>query len=162
MLVCSCFFISGFIWGKHRKPYRSESYAKENIRYFLDATTMIHFQTNEIISIDYIVANRRNILFFWTPDCSFCENFLDDFSKLRHDARLICFPIDIDADELDSYLSRNEIVDPQIFIYNAKNEIINPFGVELIPSILVVDNDGNIIYSQTGGELNERFISAIQ
>jgi hypothetical protein len=160
LLVCSCFFFLGFGWSQFRNWRTNEPPNGINISQYLDTTVMINIETHKKITIDSITMHRRNILFFWSHDCLFCDDFLTNYNTLKYDSQLIGFPIDLEYTQ--SCLSTEKNVYPQILIYNTNEDIINPFRIKATPTIFVTDNKGNIIYSQIGGKITEDFINAIK
>jgi thioredoxin-related protein len=163
ILICSCFFIIGFIWGRYGVSSINNVFKqKSNISQFLDTINIIDFETNNPFNIDLINASNRNVLIFWSTTCDFCEQFFSDFTTLKPTTRLVCFPIDTNIKLLHNYFQEHEIIKPQLLTYNNGGHIVNPFNIRATPTILVTDKKGYIIYSQIGAELSSDFINAIE
>jgi thioredoxin-related protein len=165
IVVCSCFFVIGFIWGKYGVSSFGDIFEKrDNIIQYLNLDTLhiVDFETNKFYDMDFFNACDINVLVFWSTTCSFCEQFFEDFPSLKSNAQMICFPMDIDTVLLSEYFRFHEFVRPQLFIYNNSGEIVNPFNIIATPTIIVTNKKGDIIYSQIGAKLSESFINLIQ
>ena|GEM_PF-6388040 len=133
-----------------------------NIRQYIDSVTVVNVRTNALYSIDSIITKKRNVLVFWSPDCPFCEQFFEEFANLETNVNVVCFPVDVEIEVLSDYFQNHKDMWPQLFTYDSQGIMTNAFKISSIPTIIITDKKGNIIYSQVGAELGVEFISAIK
>ena len=133
-----------------------------NIRQYIDSVTVVNLRTNALYGIDSITTKKRNVLVFWSPDCPFCEQFFEEFANLNTNVNVVCFPVEIEIEVLSDYFQNRKDIWPQLLTYDSKGIMANPFQISSIPTIIITDKKGNIVYSQVGAELRAEFINAIK
>ena len=133
-----------------------------NISQYLDSVTIVNLETNALYSIDSITAKKRNVLVFWAPDCPFCDQLFEEFANFKTNINLVCFPVEVEIEGLSDYFQTRKNIWPQLLTYDNRGVMVNPFQISSIPTIIITDKKGNIVYSQVGAELRVEFINAIK
>ena len=102
------------------------------------------------VQVDFV--GKLTMLNFWAVRCPYCREEMPDLAAFAeaYRSRLVLYAIDIrePADRVQSYMSENRFILPVLL--DKKGELSEKYAVEKIPTTLLIDARGNVVFRKTG------------
>lgn len=138
--VLICFFIIGFLKGKdlRRLPF-----------YEIPTLDIPIFGTDSIYSLKQNSEINKTVVFFFSPDCSFCEEEIkgiieSDYSS--ESTRWIFISNPMSSDDIPLFLQRVPLytIKGSIILVDSSLRYHSLFGVAAPPSLFIYDKKGKL------------------
>ena len=102
------------------------------------------------VQVDFV--GKLTMLNFWAVRCPYCREEMSDLAAFAatYRSRLVVYAIDIrePADRVTRYMSENNFTLPVLL--DNKGELSEKYAVEKIPTTLLIDEKGNVVFRKTG------------
>ncbi|HWR38711.1 MAG TPA: TlpA disulfide reductase family protein [Patescibacteria group bacterium] len=104
----------------------------------------------QTVTVSY--AGKLTVLNFWAVRCSYCREEMPEINNFAsaYRARLQFYAIDLKepADKVTGYLQENKFSLPVLL--DGSGELGKQFAVKTIPTTIVIDSQGNIVFRKAG------------
>ena len=102
------------------------------------------------VQVDF--AGKLTVLNFWAVRCPYCREEMPDLAAFEsaYRPRLMVYAVDIrePADRVQRYMSENNFTLPVLL--DNKGELAKLYAVDTIPTTLLIDAKGNVVFRKTG------------
>ena len=169
IVACVVFFLIGFFWSRFQKMYMIQDQeinsikSKDNFFHYLQDINIYDLQAeNKIIEKNNLLKAGKNLIFFWSPNCSFCEQFYKSLQTRNIAINQIWIPITDNFEDIQPYINEHNIKYPQLVTKHSEIfTSIENFNVKRVPEIWIVNNKGDVLYNQIGSEIHDELLNAI-
>jgi peroxiredoxin len=128
----------------------------------LPAVELVNFE-NHAAGVDSVRAGKVALVSFWAPWCDSCVAEVDALNRLDDRARqsgglVIGVAVGETPDHAAAFARSHKLTYSQLV--DEEYKLTDALGQRRIPTILVVDRTGHVVYS--GGALDERALAAFR
>ncbi len=107
---------------------------------------------------------KKVLLDFFATWCPPCRRELVEINEIVHEYpkgnyEILCISVDDSKDTVDAFIKKHGYTMKVLF--DDKN-IAREYGVSGIPSLFLVDEDGNIVWQQAGAQPKARLIELLE
>ena len=131
-----------------------EEASQGNAAQSTDAVAAGDYPAMGVAELDaFLAANKGTptMLMFWTTWCPSCKEELPELEALRAShgdkVNIITVSLDENLAALDTFLAKKKLDLP---VYHGDEAIARKFGVEAIPTLLMFDKTGKMIFGKPG------------
>ncbi len=168
LIISSIFFVGGYFW--QNIQHNTLNYfvpENEDINYnfieTLENTTLFDFKSGRYLNETSLLEHDKTIIFFWSPTCHYCKKLYKQINFDSTQVGEIWIPITTDFEYLKYFIEKNKLNKVQLMKMNGNAlEILDTFKVNRIPELWIVNKEGEIIFNQTGSELDNKFYELLK